>query len=131
MKYDRYVHTVVSCTPSDYSRPCASKSLFSIMYWRQTDRYNIRRFSNDPSQFENRDVIVKSNTRKFWMCVNLLDRVSFWGGWFVVSFKVNIPETHSELSRGKSIQTFESRYFISFPVENMNTFTYERATYGR
>lgn len=36
------------------------------------------------------------------MRMNLLDRVSFRGGWFVVSLEIDVPETHGELSGGES-----------------------------
>ena len=53
------------------------------------------------------------------MRVDLLDCVSFRGGWFVVSLEIDVPETHGELSGGESARVSENRPF--YP-KNLGTF---------
>ena len=52
------------------------------------------------------------------MRVNLLDRVSFRGGRFVVSLEIDVPETHGELSGGESAHEWsENRHrFIQLRI---------------
>lgn len=95
--------TIISGAPTNHCRSGAGERFSAKSRLRQANGYYVWWPSYGPGELEDGDIVVKSNARELRMCVNLLYRIGLRRWWFVISFQIDVAETHSELASGKAV----------------------------
>jgi len=95
--------TIISGAPADHRWSGAGERFPAEPRLWQANGYYVRRSSYKSSEFEDGNVIVKTDAREFWMRVNLLHRVSFWRRRLIIPFQIDIAKTHGELAGGEAM----------------------------